>query len=715
MSSSHQWLAGCRRLGRGLWFSRWRTGPAQGPSRPAKRVFSLESLEQRRLLAFAPLGSEFQVNTETTEDQRTWSETPKSAAMDANGNFVATWSSFDQDGETWGVYAQRFNAAGAKVGGEFRANNTTADQQLWSSVAMDDDGDFVITWTSGEQDGDGLGVYARRYNASGVAQGGEFLVNTHTADDQRWSTAAMDANGNFVITWSSFGQDELDSSGVYAQRFNAAGTKLGSEFRVNSTTAETQYLSNVAMNSSGAFVITWSSGDPDSGALDVFAQRYASNGSAQGGEFLVNTHTDNAQFNSSIGIDDDGDFVISWTSALQDGSSNGIYAQRFNASGVKQGSEFRVNTHTSGNQAFSTVAMNGSGGFVISWSSNLQDGSDFGIYGQQYTAAGAADGGEFPVNSTTVTRQWLSSVAMDDQGEFVVTWTSFDQDGSFYGVFGQRFGVPATFTLDVDANAEADALTDGILMVRHLFGFSGNALINGAIGDGATRTTAAAIDAYLDQAVADGMLDVDGNGEADALTDGILVVRYLFGFSGNALINGAIGTGATRTTAAAIDAYLDSLMPGAGAASTSTGSLAVSAQSETETETKSLSAPTSSTSTPLALDDGGTDEPGRFQTDWLFAQYAAEGSGTTASTTSSVTAAAADDDEYAPPSHDVAIAHAAALVSDSISRTSASIARPPKPTGISLSKDAEAVEPIQSGGGLSGGALGSVWGESPGG
>ncbi|MEX2561260.1 MAG: hypothetical protein WD403_15160, partial [Pirellulales bacterium] len=137
------------------------------------------------MLAFAPVGSEFQVNTETTEDQRTWSETPKSVAMDANGNFVATWSSFDQDGETWGVYAQRFNAAGAKVGGEFRVNNTTADQQLWSSVAMDDDGDFVITWTSDAQDGDGFGVYARRYNAAGAAQGGEFLVNTHTADAPR--------------------------------------------------------------------------------------------------------------------------------------------------------------------------------------------------------------------------------------------------------------------------------------------------------------------------------------------------------------------------------------------------------------------------------------------------------------------------------------------------------------------------------------------------
>lgn len=56
-------------------------------------------------------------------------------------------------------------------------------------------------------------------------------------------------------------------------------------------------------------------------------------------------------------------------------------------------------------------------------------------------------------------------------------------------------------------------------------------------------------------------LDIDGNGTADALTDGLLIIRYRFGLRGDALIAAAVSPGATRTTAATIEAYLQTLMP----------------------------------------------------------------------------------------------------------------------------------------------------------
>ncbi|MGK7902846.1 MAG: hypothetical protein AB4352_15840, partial [Hormoscilla sp.] len=111
--------------------------------------------------------------------------------------------------------------------------------------------------------------------------------------------------------------------------------------------------------------------------------------------------------------------------------------------------------------------------------------------------------------------------------------------------------------LDIDGNGETDALTDGIAAIRYLFRFSGDVLINNVIGEGATRTTALEITNYLDLAQ-ETMLDVDGNGMADALTDGLMIVRYLFGFGGNAVIDGAIGPNATRSTADAIIAHLES-------------------------------------------------------------------------------------------------------------------------------------------------------------
>ena len=114
-------------------------------------------------------------------------------------------------------------------------------------------------------------------------------------------------------------------------------------------------------------------------------------------------------------------------------------------------------------------------------------------------------------------------------------------------------------SIDVDGNSQYDALTDGLLLIRYLFGVTGTSLTNGAIGAGPTRTTPVEIAQYMDGIRP--LLDVDGNGQADALTDGLMLIRYLFGLRGSSLISGAIGAGATRTTAAQIEAYIQSLTP----------------------------------------------------------------------------------------------------------------------------------------------------------
>ncbi|MFZ1932170.1 MAG: hypothetical protein WAU84_00355 [Thermoguttaceae bacterium] len=115
----------------------------------------------------------------------------------------------------------------------------------------------------------------------------------------------------------------------------------------------------------------------------------------------------------------------------------------------------------------------------------------------------------------------------------------------------------APINLDVDGNGVCDPLTDGILIMRYLFAQGGTWSTDGAIGTGATRTTYDQINSYLDAAFST-MLDVDGNGQADALTDGMLIMRYLFDPSGDWTVNGLVGPNATRTTQAAIKTFLDS-------------------------------------------------------------------------------------------------------------------------------------------------------------
>ena len=126
-----------------------------------------------------------------------------------------------------------------------------------------------------------------------------------------------------------------------------------------------------------------------------------------------------------------------------------------------------------------------------------------------------------------------------------------------FGLFLLANAPVAAFDIDVDGNGERDALTDGLLALRYLFGFTDTTLIEGAVGNNATRATAAQIEAYLQTNLA--QLDIDNDDNTDALTDGLLVLRYLFGFEGNALLQGAISSGATRTGATEIEAYIESL------------------------------------------------------------------------------------------------------------------------------------------------------------
>ena len=118
---------------------------------------------------------------------------------------------------------------------------------------------------------------------------------------------------------------------------------------------------------------------------------------------------------------------------------------------------------------------------------------------------------------------------------------------------------PGCFNWDIDNDGESKALTDGLIMIRHLFGFNGDSLTAGAIGGEAGRATSDAISDYLTGANAE--LDVDGDGESKALTDGLLLIRYLFGFSGDSLISGAIGNGAERYTAEEVEAYIEARLP----------------------------------------------------------------------------------------------------------------------------------------------------------
>ncbi len=119
-------------------------------------------------------------------------------------------------------------------------------------------------------------------------------------------------------------------------------------------------------------------------------------------------------------------------------------------------------------------------------------------------------------------------------------------------------------TIDVDDNGALDPTNDGLMALRHLFGLTGTSVTNGVtFGVGAQRTDPTAINDFLTQVRP--LLDIDGDTRINPLTDGVLIVRYLLGLRGAALIQSAVAPvapvpGATRSAATDIETYIRNLL-----------------------------------------------------------------------------------------------------------------------------------------------------------
>ena len=401
------------------------------------------------------------VNTEVTNNQ----QEPAVAGL-TDGGYVIVWQANAHPTDSgWGIYGQRYDADGNAVGGEFHVNTTTASNQQVPQVAGLDDGSFVVVWQDNSgADGNGLGVFGQRYAADGTALGGEFQINTHAVSTQYEPDVAVE-NGGFVVTWSSFNQDlGLSDYGVFAQRFNNDGSLNGAEFQINTTTASHQQNSAVISLAGGGFVTVWEDvSGADGDAYGVFGQRFAADGTTLGSEFQVNTYSASNQRYPEISALTDGGFIVAWQSSSQDLSSEGIYAQRYDASGNAVGTEFRVNSTTSGSQADVTVAGLDNGGFVIGWT----HGGD--SYFQQYDSVGRQIDAETQVNSFDNNNQISPALAAVPDG-FVMAWQSWNQpvntDGSgnsTYEIVAQRFinNAPGLSPVSVSVDEDtAVVLTD---------------------------------------------------------------------------------------------------------------------------------------------------------------------------------------------------------------------------------------------------------------
>jgi S-layer family protein len=341
-------------------------------------------------------------------------------------------------------------AAQVPAGPEFRVNERTDGDQLFPRVAMGDHGDFVVTWYSTAEGLSRTDIAGQRFNAAGTPMGSEFLVNTYTTDYQQLPDVAVGPAGNFLIAWGSNRQDG-SGSGVFGQRFDALGDRFGEEFRINSSTTGSQQRPSVAFSPSGGSVVVWTT--PAAG------QRFDPSGLNQGGEFLVDPLDTGPHARSAAAFMSDGDLVVAWDSGVQSGD---VFARRFHG-GVPKGPTFRLNAVIGGLQLEPAIASLPGGGFVAAWSGS---GGSTGVFVRLFTRTGAALGPEFLVGAGGEGDP--VSVAADGSGDFLVTWTEHrtfvdDLFGARFDAHGARRGPEFRVTVShsYDINRPRAAMSKG--------------------------------------------------------------------------------------------------------------------------------------------------------------------------------------------------------------------------------------------------------------
>jgi hypothetical protein len=362
-----------------------------------------------------------------------------------DGRVASAWVSAHAEGSTIDVMARMLSADGEPEGKEIRVSTFDGDYKYVPTSAAFRDGRVLVVWTSEGQDGGGMGIFGQWLAPDLTPYRDEFVVNADFQEaDQECPDIAVAPDDRFAVVWQSYGQDG-DDFGFVCQLFKADGARQGGSFVVNAMGLGRQRFPAIAAQVDGRYMVVWESSHSGQRLEDytVFGQLLDGNGQRVGDSSAINTFSRGRQRYPDVATLPGG-YVVVWTSEEQDGSGRGVYGQLLDRSGARTGDEFRVNTFTTGDQWLPKVASLPDGRFVVLWISGGQDGSGLGVFGQAFAADGSKDGKEFRLNQYSDSDQILRSVAPVGDERFVAAWESDEQDGSGWGVFARFWSLAGT-------------------------------------------------------------------------------------------------------------------------------------------------------------------------------------------------------------------------------------------------------------------------------
>ncbi|HSV16246.1 MAG TPA: hypothetical protein VLI90_18430, partial [Tepidisphaeraceae bacterium] len=296
--------------------------------RPHKSVLSAavintaEWLEPRRLLSSAPVGPEIPIAASSGGT----SLTGPAVAIDNAGDFIVTWSASGGGSNGLDIWARRYDAAGDPLGDAFVANTTTAGDQVAPAIATDAGGDFVISWATifGNPSNELWTLSSQSFDSTGAARGGQVTLS-NSGWLQPGAKVTMFSDASFVAAWQT--KIPGNTNEVVYQDYSSSGVPSGSQIVVTSLTAS--IVVGVVNDASGDIAVAWLNANT---AFHLSA--YNGTGTALSGDVLVASA--NIITDAGVAMTSTGNIGVTWLSS----SSSSVYqcfANGFSLGGVAQG------------------------------------------------------------------------------------------------------------------------------------------------------------------------------------------------------------------------------------------------------------------------------------------------------------------------------------------------------------------------------------------
>jgi hypothetical protein len=371
-----------------------------------------------------PQGGELVLSSQTTRLDGT-----PAVALDASGAFIVAWGAQGVPSGTgsW-ILGRRFDAQGIPAGPEFAVNSTFTANVSLPSLAAGAGGQFVVVWQESSPYGASSTVKGRRLGSDGTPLGSEFPLSSAPGNAGAPSAAGR-PGGDYLVVWQAA---DGALSGVIGRRFDSAGTALGPEFVVNTTTAGNQGSPAVAADGTG-FVVAWSASAGQSG---VFGRRFDTAGSPQGPEQPLAA----AGTAPASARDGRGRFAAAWLAGA-------VVARRFEADATPAGPEVALSAPGTALLGWPRLAGETSGQFLAAWDETtavgpLPEEQVAAVLGRSFDGSGLL-GPPFAVSTYTAGLARQPAVAVAAGGRALVVWS--DLRGSLSGLSARRYLLDLVF------------------------------------------------------------------------------------------------------------------------------------------------------------------------------------------------------------------------------------------------------------------------------